>query len=624
MVRRKKRTTSSGNSASATTGLAFYDFSKGLYLLDTPRTIGEQMASLAMVGGRNIWSEKGALVNQHGYLLRGKIPDTEEVVAWTKVVDGVNSFFIVTLSGKVYLYTASEGLKEYKTTFQGITDPILTRRGTDMIIHTDGNTYLFGSYYSESDFISIIDNVTIQDFTTYYEFTVPIAQKPFFWNGKDLCINENHHFEVLLTRESTNGENLTVRVRIVDEAPVSFPDPVNIGEKTLYGITLIFEPENVEPTVPTEPTGSTDPSEPEPSEPTEPTEPTEAITPQLFEVCDNRLFVVDVSGYVYYSVVGVMDNFSEIQGAGKFGGFYNDSSKFLAIEKYANGGIIVKQDGIYYFTLSNTSLNITRVFVGGQEYASDHVIVGDKIYAYDTNTGAIVNAIQVNVFGTAVSGKPVISSEFLNAENMGINATERYLTYNAESGVFILYYGESLNQGIVLVQSEGTLFPRQLDKTILGFVGFNQGVVFITNDGEIIQDFKKGSIVPNLTPYVDFEPIALRGNQLTCCSILEITELNGLEYNLATTNAGQSYQQVTPSFLLDNHGDILPPLLYSNEDKLYPSFAEETKWAQKKSQISRVYAPMSGREGVSISIEFPANTDFCLTELALPDFSQGE
>ena len=40
----------------------FSDFSKGLYLLNTPRNIGEQLYSLAMVSGRNCWSEKGALV----------------------------------------------------------------------------------------------------------------------------------------------------------------------------------------------------------------------------------------------------------------------------------------------------------------------------------------------------------------------------------------------------------------------------------------------------------------------------------------------------------------------------------------------------------------------------------
>ena len=32
----------------------FADFSYGLYLLDTPRNMGEQLGSLALVGGRNV------------------------------------------------------------------------------------------------------------------------------------------------------------------------------------------------------------------------------------------------------------------------------------------------------------------------------------------------------------------------------------------------------------------------------------------------------------------------------------------------------------------------------------------------------------------------------------------
>ena len=36
----------------------FTDFSKGLYLLDTPRGYGDQLTSLALTGGRNVWSEK--------------------------------------------------------------------------------------------------------------------------------------------------------------------------------------------------------------------------------------------------------------------------------------------------------------------------------------------------------------------------------------------------------------------------------------------------------------------------------------------------------------------------------------------------------------------------------------
>lgn len=596
-------------------GLSFIDFSKGLYLIDTPRSLPEQLTSLAMTGGRNIWSEKGALVSQHGYLVNGKIDNGEQIVGWTGVVDSTSNFFIVTLSGKVYLYSAREGLKQYATTLESVTNPILTRRGKDMIIHTGGSTHLFGAYYSEAEYVNIVSGIELSDFTTYYEFVVPIEYSKYFWNGKSLCIDKQHQFEVLLTRISDNKKQIIVRVRCLESEHISIPDPVEVGEKALLPITLVYEPENIEPTTPTQPSTAT-------QEPT--AEPTEPITPQLMAVCDNRLFIVDVSGYVYYSAIGVVDNFKEVQGAGKFGGFYNDTSKALAIEKYANGGIIVKEDGIYYFTISNRNLDIARIFTGGQQYASDHVIVGDKVYAYDTNAGSIVNAVQINVFGSAVSGKPVISSEFLNAENMGINSSLRYLTYNAESGVFILYYGTNLNKGLVLVQSEGTLFPRELNKDILGFIGFNQGVLFLTEDGEIVQDFKKGSVVPNLAPVVDFEPIGLRGNALSMCTIVEITELNGLQYEITTSNAGQAYQRISPPAILGNGEEYLPPLLYSNRDRIYSSFAELTKWAQKKSQISRVYAPLSGREGVAISLQFPANTDFCLTQLSLPDFSQGE
>ena len=46
----------------------FGDFSEGLYLLDTPRSITEQLGSLALVGGVNTFCEKGALIPQYGYV----------------------------------------------------------------------------------------------------------------------------------------------------------------------------------------------------------------------------------------------------------------------------------------------------------------------------------------------------------------------------------------------------------------------------------------------------------------------------------------------------------------------------------------------------------------------------
>ena len=45
----------------------FQNFGYGLYNQEVPRTLEEQLATLAMVGGRNVWAIRGALVNQYGY-----------------------------------------------------------------------------------------------------------------------------------------------------------------------------------------------------------------------------------------------------------------------------------------------------------------------------------------------------------------------------------------------------------------------------------------------------------------------------------------------------------------------------------------------------------------------------
>ena len=121
----------------------FSDFSKGLYYLDTPRNISEQLYSLAMVGGRNCWSEKGALVPQYGYIKGASLNLMDHVTGYSKIVSGSQSFFITTTTGKVFLYTANEGLKEYATAIGSSIDPIITRRGNDMICYSGGTCYLF-------------------------------------------------------------------------------------------------------------------------------------------------------------------------------------------------------------------------------------------------------------------------------------------------------------------------------------------------------------------------------------------------------------------------------------------------------------------------------------------------
>ena len=67
-------------------------------------------------------------------------------------------------------------------------------------------------------------------------------------------------------------------------------------------------------------------------------------------------------------------------------------------------------------------------------------------------------------------------------------------------------------------------------------------------------------------------------------------------------------------------------MLYSDKGKniIVDSFELVRQWASKKSTATRIYAPMSGREGVSLTIEFKPNQAFCLIALRLIDFSQGE
>ena len=81
----------------------FADFSYGLYLLDTPRNIGEQLGSLALVGGRNVVAQKGALINQYGYFVSAELgSDEDRFVYASKCGDSNDSIFLICLSGKIY------------------------------------------------------------------------------------------------------------------------------------------------------------------------------------------------------------------------------------------------------------------------------------------------------------------------------------------------------------------------------------------------------------------------------------------------------------------------------------------------------------------------------------------
>ena len=611
----------------------FSNFDIGLYLLDTPRGLGEQLGSLALIGGRNIITERGALVPQYGYEVLGKLDKDEYVAAITKDSYSASSFFIVTQLGHVYLYTAYQGLKKYKTSLGTVTNPVVTHSGKHMVIFNEGQLYLFGSHYNEGHEELINGNITISDYDIYYQFTVPLEYAVYYWNGKELSItgtvagaSKSIRHVVSSVVEDKESNTCIIRTLIEGEHVVYETGTVSIYEKTIIEKDRVYTPEDK-------------------------ALPQQTMNPELMSVCANRLFIVDITGRIYYSQVGgveVManstdpenvDGFHEAYGAGYFEGFYSSTSKTLSIEDFMNGALIAKQDGLYYLTLSSVSssnvgaqtddtinyASITKIANIGQAYAQDHVIVGEQVYAYDTYTGSIVNALSVNIFGNMVAGNTIIDAKALASQSSGIDSSRRALVYNGQENTFFLYYGPNLDNGILLTLSS-TIFPRKLDLDINTFIGFNQGVVGVTDDGTIIQDYKVGTTIKDVSAYADFEAIGLRDNRFICSSIIEVTELNGVNYTVSTKNAGGSSQKVVP---LINYGtaDVnLPPLIYSDKrfGIMNDSFELTSRWADKKSNITRLYAPMSGREGVQISIEFQKNTSFCLAALRLPDFSQGE
>ncbi len=599
----------------------FVDFSGGLYLLDTPRSIGEQLATLALVGGRNIWSEKGALIPQYGYLSKGYIPVDDKVIAVSKDAQNSSSFFLVTLSGAVYYYTAWQGLKKYKATLPidiASIDLVLARRGDNLVVVNGTLKYQFGSYYQEATKAIIESNASVITSNAVYVITANYANRDYYWNGKKLLMEiGSTSIPISITAvqiDKDNTESITIRAVALESAQeATGTNNVVLSEKTAKPISMIYKPEDTE-------TGGGDIE----------------IVPKLIGFANNRLIVADEQNRVFYSQVGLIDDaFNQAYGAGYVQDFYEDISSILDFEDFLGGCLIFKQNGIYFLkveqTPTATTTNIQKVAQIGQQYASDHVIVREKVYAYDSNSGSLVIAAAQNVFGSLVAGKTIVTNEYLNSQDFGIASTKRFLTYNAENEVLILYYGENLDRGIVILDGIYSLFPRELDKPMFSFLGFNQGIAGITQRGEIIQDFKKGTVIGNLSAIANFEAIGLRDNRMICSSILEVTELNNISYNLSLSNSGYSYQRIVPS---NNIGMVerqkleqdlnIPLMLYSESDKLFDRFSMKSKWAGKKSNVTRIYAPMSGKEGVSIGIEFPANEAFCLVALRLADFSQGE
>ena len=579
----------------------FADFSYGLYLLDTPRNMGEQLGSLALVGGRNVVAQKGALINQYGYFVSAELgSDEDRFVYASKCGDSNDSIFLICLSGKIYFYTATQGLKRYKSELDiVISDPLVARRGQDMCLTVEGSSYLFGGYYEEAEVVQLNANVPVADFVNYYEFQIPIADMQYYWVGKSLCMDTDTEVVVSLVEVSDTIENTCIVRAYTPGEHTTVGTTVTLSEKTLMPLTFVYKPEDTAIEQ-------------------------HSIVPRFTAWADNRLFIEDVNGYIYYSQVGVLDSFEEKYGAGYFGGFYNDTSNLLDIESYKDGAVICKENGIYYLTVSDTETNITKISNIGQQYAQDHVIVNNTIYAFDTHSGSLVIAAQQNMFGSVVAGKEYIKSEYIDAVDNGIVDSPRTLVYNQEAGAMMLYYGANLNKAMVIIGD--SLYPRELDCSVTVFRQFNNGVLIIDTNSRILQDYKQGTLIPNLTAVAEFEPIALKDNRCICASLIEVTELNGIEYWITTLNECTSYQHIIPPIQEGVDVDYLPPMLYSDKSTkvIYDSFELERVWAEKKSNVTRIAAPMSGRRGVQISIEFPENQAFCLCALRLNDFSQGE
>lgn len=761
----------------------FTDFSAGLYLLDTPRGYGEQITSLALTGGRNVWSEKGALIPQYGYDVKATIPDNEKVLLISDDDESSSSVFIVTQDietskGNVYLYTASEGLKKYKTQIPSITTPIVSARtGTNLILTTAGVNYEFGAYYPESAEETIDEGLTISTYTSYYETVIPATSKDYYWAGREIAIksdgktvpvkvvsvtNQSRKEDADLTFEEIgtkmdNGSaivfefNITLDSLVKSQGVVFTTDEiyseghfgyyfngvdegwalefrVNPGNYTKHDDEILrFDQKYIEEGssytakaymndknkkitvelfkdgkfcdvleseidytifkdyfIPRYSTSTTNPqmvvkennkpiSYLEISEyklrmvvqtgtqhttltgtvslvertintltfkyiPEEVTEsnPERVITPDVMGFCANRLCISDIGGVIYYSGVGVVDNFDESLGAGFFEGFSDDNSRCLCLEDYYNGVLITKQNGLYFlaFGTDSTSSVTTSATIGisikkisqiGQQYAKDHVIIDKQIIAYDSNSASILVAASVNIFGSLVAGKTLVTAEELNAQSFGIPEQRRQLMYNSEARVLTLYYGEQLKNGIIYVPQSKAIFPREMDVAVEDYQGFNQGVIAVSEDGKIFQDFKKGTLIEGLTSIANFEPIGLRDNRMICASVMEISELNGIEYDLTVTNTQTSLQHITPSSSVSSTNKNTPPMLYSDKKANldFDSYSMQRKWADKTSTCTRVYAPMSGRYGVNLGFEFPKAEAFCLAAILINDFSQG-
>lgn len=650
----------------------FSNFSYGYYKQEVPRVLEEQLASLALVGGRNVWANKGALVNQFGYETVGEIGNNFiEFISENSI--NAQSLLLVSSDDNhtVYRYDTLQGLKQYKTSFpETLSTPLNTYDGLNMFIY-DGeeNFYVYGGCYEDTPTEDVpvvpeseyyVQVLTGDSYTTrlygdkWVEIDISAEESKYFWLDKPLVFHNTDAVGTVtptyrrvyvddLSANNTTG--YTVRLRF-DNINWVF----NPGEHPDLGEITIKEFDTQESFVWIPEIGGAQDEI--------------VIRPKLMASVMNRLWLVNWDNSIFYSTVGRFDNFEEANGAGYFKGFYNDTSPILSIEEYFNGALITKKNGMYHanfrtnsFDAGNISSTITdylsvqKINNVAQSYAGDHCVIGDEVIAYDAVSGNLVRAAYVNYLGGVQQGEILLHGEELDSENLGVYSTsKRLLCYNFQEEVLLFYYGEGYKNALVINRNL-SIFPREISGYMDTLVMFNQGIIGLLQEriydngvstyvNTIISDFRRGTTIPNISSIAEFEPICLNGNKLLLGSIIEISELNNEPFNISTSNAGYSSQNVSPSFLnrLERESDNLRNMLYSNTAHPYvisntagevKSGSEITveanaKWTYKKSGLTRVSAPLSGRDGLSIRIEYEPNTSFQLVAINLPDFSRGE
>lgn len=609
----------------------FSNFDYGLYKQEVPRTINEQLASLALVGGRNIWNLHGALSTQYGYEIIGELDEGEVISYIPDLSASSQNLLLCTDDYNVYRYNSFEGVKKYKTKFTSTaeSDTIACYDGVQMIAYDGSSYFKMGGRYDDADYVQMISSSATRTITQYgneVTFSVSEEEAKYFWIDKLIKVKvDTSYYDAKVI--SVNDSGVTI---IVDNlGSVVFTNTIDVGEKTLLSLSRFeFTPEDTQL-------------------------PAVDFKPRLMTFVLNRLWIADNQGRIFYSAVGQPDNFAESSGAGYFYGFQNDSSPVLSIEEYYSGALITKQNGMYHLKLttaqyqygdinggviaqgtSDNYINIQKLNNIPQRTAGDHCIIGDEVIAYDITSGNICQAVMVNYFGNLQQGSILLHGSELDAENLGLySATKRKLCYNFQEEVLLVYYSSTDNYKNSLVIGRNlSIFPREISDNINDYTMFQQGIVgFANNSGKFISDFKRGTTIPNISSIAEFEPIYLNGNKLLCGSIVEITELNNEPYNLTTSNAGIATQDISPSLLTytQSNGENrqYPNMLYSNTANpqvLSNTVAEEAKWVYQKSNVTRIAAPLGGRNGLTLRLEFEPNVTFQVVAINLPDFSIGE